>query len=298
MKPVRTAAVAAGIAVFLAVVPSAGGGEPCPEGSGIDRPFNDETDLDDCQFTAAEGLVQRVYNVYCPHRLSPEDANVVGRSLVLGKTQPRVGRNPIATEFRAMKLNPSFVRVGHRFHYGCVTGGRAGAATHLKIVGEPGRTRAVDIAATCTAVTRAPRIVRDAPFETPFRCTTHLLPSDGPLIDEVRDLAMLKLLGAQLKASPADICYISSGIQCAPCTSSDTLRARYRFVQDGTACRQGEKRYDMLATIRRCEAACNAYDHQSWVGECNRIDRRPLEECERAAAESKALCLGKCNGTR
>jgi hypothetical protein len=300
IKPVRNAAVAAGLAVFLAVLPSAGGGEPCPEGSGIDRPFNYETDLDDCQFTAAEGLVQRgyqrIYNVYCPHRLSPEEATVVGRSLVLGKTQPRVGRNPIATEYRAMKLNPYFVRVAHRFHYGCVAGGRAGAATHLKIVVEPAKTRAEDIAATGTPTTRAPQIVLNAPFETPFTCTTHLLPSDGALIDEVRNLAMLKLVGSQLKTNPADICYISSGIQCAPCTSSDTLRARYRFVQDGAECRPGEKRYDMLDTIRRCEAACNAYDYQSWVSECIRNDRRPAADCQREAAESKSRCLEKCNG--
>jgi hypothetical protein len=301
-KPVRNAAAAAGLAVFLAAIPSLGGGEPCPEGSGIDRPFNSGTDLDDCQFTAAEGLVQRgyqrVYNVYCPHRLSPEEATFVGRSLVRGGTQPRIGRNPIASEYRAMKLDASFVSVAHRFHYGCVAGGRAGAATHLKIVVEPTKTRAEDIAATCTARTRAPRIVRNAPFETPFTCTTHLLPGDGPLIDEVLDLSMLKLLGSQLKETPADICYIGSGIQCAPCTSSDTLRARYRFVQDGAACRPGERRYDMLDTIRRCEAACNAYDHRSWVGECVRNDRRPEAECQREAAETKALCLGKCNGTR
>ena len=211
-------------AAFL-VAPDASTSTPCPPNSAGDRAFSFASDATSCVFGKIEGNTvgsaqPRVYNVYCPGRMTPADAERVGRALADGSLLPS---SPIRTEFKAMDSDPHFDKIDHRFHYSCQSGGRSCVATHIKVLVRRGNVFGTPVpiyAKHCQQINQSGGVFRGSNLERQYRCALHFL-FDGRNVAQETTKHLFRNdsgLLAGLRANDLKLCVLAStDIQCAPC---------------------------------------------------------------------------------
>lgn len=235
--------------ILLSSAPAEGGAPVCPATSAPDRWGTATADLaSKCVFTVREGLVQRGeiahFNVYCPTRLSMAEAAKLGREIGSGRWDLANG-NPIAGAYKNTRpaLYADFQQVSHLFHYGCVSGGRPGVATHLKLSYRGHDPRAADnVARACLFQgSQNGGVAIGARIDREYFCAYPIHSTDGR--DFARGVAT-KVIGRDMWKQVDDIggkiCMLAStDAQCAPCRWTEKLVARMQIVSRNGKCPAG-----------------------------------------------------------
>lgn len=255
MKPRRRTtkvAVLAGVgAIALAAGPATtspaeGAPVPCPDGSPSTVSYRRE-DASKCELTVREGPLGlnalRIYNVYCPGQMTHEDAVALAMGIARNHASAPAFRGAIHEEFREHDLVPEFASVAHLFHYYCRRGDAQGLATHLKIALRGTRpSRVNEIAASCTLRGRgAPQIGGRRTFDFDYQCSSQFLSTDTrEFIWETASRVLSKdfALGEGRKYCLHE----TTGIQCAPCRTSDKLVIRTIPMRSDERCPSGTVR--------------------------------------------------------
>lgn len=229
-----------------AVAPAA----PCPTGS-AEQWFTYQLDAKNCILGSAEGNPPRAtqgryYNVYCPGRMTKENAVAVARALTNGSTS--VGGYRVINEYKqTYNLKPEVYGEGtlhasnsivHLNHYNCQTGGKNGVATHFK-VHVIARPNAVQIASFAAKKKDSGQIKVGKSFDREYYLPVHIKSQDRVMADYVGIHALTRdtAIRSQLAKANARMCVmLSTDIQCAPCASSDKLVVRTQLVAKGRAC--------------------------------------------------------------
>lgn len=232
---------------------------PCPAGS-RNAPFEYARDAPRCRVGAAEGNSVgarhgRIYNVYCPGRMTRADALRVGKALGFGSKV--FAANPIPGDYRSgWELEPAgpFADsdVKQLAHYAC--GAPAGIATHLKIeYGSSGATSA-KVAKHCKLAGQSGAVAIGTRVRRQYRCDMHIYATEryGDASHPVRvsDVARLLVasdsgLASQARTAKARICLLGHGseapsdIECAACKSSGELVVHLKTVARGAPCPTG-----------------------------------------------------------
>lgn len=249
---------------------------PCPIGS-LDRSFRMDRDLQHCVVGAAEGNAVgarhgRIYNVFCPGRMSKNQAVEVAEALA--RNTPPVAGNPIPSDYSALGLVPRYAfptaarggvaddlgGIHHWFHYEC---GTRGVATHVKVEIAPRRVSSLDIAKHCAKVNRAGVIRQEGRVDIEYKCKIHLFPIERedrrgvsncpgctpPLVKTVARRLVAVDVQPTAQSQGLQTCLLpSTDIQCHPCTSSNKLVARMTFVRRGASCPRGSAFVPTLAS--------------------------------------------------
>jgi hypothetical protein len=263
--------VLAGLGAMICPVKPVNANPPCPSG-GKDpgTQYSDAmmvyTVRYNCQLAwSIEGLVQRghhaVFSFYCPHQLDEATALKVARFLVDPGPPPPASGNywgttimRIQESYNALGLKPEFVRLDHRYHYTC----GSNYPTHIKIrvrAKHPVDAREIAKRASHTAVA----LTSDSPTSAHFRLKTHLLPGDPESFRrEVATWATRRYYGESARTRNRKFCFQSVAIQCAPCTSTDSLSVRFHTYPPNQACPSGTLFEDRepLATYTSCMTSC------------------------------------------
>jgi hypothetical protein len=252
----RTLAPAA-FAALLGI--DAGAAAPCPAGS-RNAPFEYARDAPLCRVGAAEGNSVgarhgRIYNVYCPGRMTRADALRVGKALGFGSNL--FAANPIPADYKnGWELTPAGPYaesdVKELGHYACGT--PAGIASHFKIeYGSNGATSA-KVAKHCKLVGESGAVAIGGRIRRQYRCGMHVFSTerygDASHPVRVQDVARLLLgrdgtLASTARARGARVCLLGHGsdaptdIECASCKSSGELVMHLRTVARGATCPTG-----------------------------------------------------------
>lgn len=256
--------------MFFMMTGYANAAPPCPSGS-AERSFNLERDLPNCIFGRTEGnsvgaRYGRFYNVYCPGRMSKNQAVDVANAL--SRDIPHVANNPIPADFTRFGLTPryryssaaagsradSFRGIHHWNHYTC---GSRGVATHIKIEIGSQAPSSQEVAQHCSEVNRSGSVRVGSQVNIEYRCAIHLKPSERrrlyrtslcpdcrpPWVQEVAAVKSRVDIVPAAQAAGVKTCLLNStDIQCAPCQTSNKLVARLAFVSSGDSCPRGTTR--------------------------------------------------------
>jgi hypothetical protein len=241
----------------------AGADTLCPFGR-QDRAFDYTRDAQHCRVGLNEGnpvgaRYGRIYNVFCPGRMTVADAVKVGKALGFGSSV--FSGNPIPLQYGAdWELKPSGPYsesdIKHLAHYTC--GSPAGVATHFKVQYSASGATSAKVAKRCKSVNQSGTIAVGSRMDREYKCSMHMYSTErygdatGPV--KVYDVAKLLVSGdaallTEARSKNARVCLLGYGseaptdIQCSPCKTSDKLIVRVKTVRKGWTCPTGTLSY-------------------------------------------------------
>jgi hypothetical protein len=230
-------------------------GTPCPNYPGPDGPFNYERDAVNCLMGQIEGppvgaRMHKIYNVYCPGRMTTGDARRLAFDMASGAVRP--SGVDIRPNFNRLELRPvpwSNNLVLHRFEYGCTRDGRQTVGTHvkLKFYPDPRHPDAAHHARYCKDIgSQNGNITVGTRMDREYRCALEFwgLPvsgsSESAKAQETARIILQRDFAAEARSKNARVCLLgSTDVQCAPCSHTNKLIVRVQTVKKGAICPAG-----------------------------------------------------------
>jgi hypothetical protein len=201
----------------------------------------------------------RIYNVFCPGRMTATDAVKVGKALGFGSSV--FSGNPIPLQYGSdweLKASGPYSEsdIKHLAHYTC--GSPAGVATHFKVQYSASGATSAKVAKRCKSVNQSGTIAVGSRMDREYKCSMHMYSTErygdatGPV--KVYDVAKLLVSGdaallTEARSKNARVCLLGYGseaptdIQCSPCKTSDKLIVRVKTVRKGWTCPTGTLSY-------------------------------------------------------
>lgn len=243
------------IAVGLTVwVSSASAVCPSERAAPPDAPFVYERDATHCVLANGKDGVPESrqpvrYRVTCPGRMTPEDAQRVGRALIadrplqiavedLPKTRLSIRE---MSGFADRGLRPVFVGVSDLSqHKDCRYRNQRVVCTDFKVTVKMQPLGPVEIAKHCTEVNQSGSIALGKRMDREYKCRVHFLSSEASLVPEVTRLLLKRDYLEEARSKKLRVCALrDTSFQCAPCSTTDKLVVRVVSYSKDMPCPAG-----------------------------------------------------------